>query len=206
MKLILLGPPGAGKGTQAVRLAQALSVPHVSTGDLFRDNMRSGTPLGLEARKYIDEGQLVPDEVTTGMVFDRIAADDCIDGFILDGFPRNMAQAVALEERVTPDAVLELTLDLDVLMDRLCGRRVCPGCKSVYHISFYSDKVCADCGQTLVQRSDDTPETVGKRLDAYREQTFPLTSYYAGRKVLRSVDAGQPIDDVTAQLLRALGK
>ena len=204
MKLILLGPPGAGKGTQALRLAEAYSVPHVSTGDLFRDNIRRGSSLGLQARSYIDRGQLVPDEVTTAMVFDRIAEQDCVSGFILDGYPRNMVQAIALEEVATPDAVIDLSVDFDVLKDRLCGRRVCAGCHRVYHIDMGVTDRCPACGQPLVQRNDDTPQTVIKRLEAYQEQTSPLTAYYAGRGLLVRVDGAASIDEVTRQMLAKL--
>jgi len=204
MRLILLGPPGAGKGTQAVRLAAHLQVPHVSTGDLFRANIKEGTSLGVRAKEFIDAGQLVPDEVTLGMLFDRIGQPDCARGFILDGFPRTMAQAVALDEHVVADAVIDLTIDTGVLMERLCGRRVCAKCAQPYHVSMGLGDNCPACGGALIQRADDNEETVSSRLTAYHEQTFPLTAYYQGRGLLVKVDADAPIDEVTQAMFAAV--
>jgi len=206
MKLIVLGPPGAGKGTQAVRLAGSLGIPHISTGELFRANIKAETALGRKARVNIEKGQLVPDAVTLGMVFDRLVQPDCVNGFILDGFPRTMAQAVALEDRHPLDAVLDLHLGHEVLMNRLCGRRTCAECGRSFHIDLDDCSQCSSCGGCLEQRRDDTPETVERRLQTYNEQTLPLTAYYAGRGLLRTISADAPIDQVEADALAAVQK
>ncbi len=203
MNLILLGAPGAGKGTQAVRIAQDYSIPHISTGDIFRKNIKEGTPVGLKAKSYIDKGQLVPDEVVVELVALRIAEDDCKNGYLLDGFPRTLAQAEALDKIASDLKVVNIDVDLDALMDRITGRRVCLECGASYHVSTKKDDVCA-CGAKLIQRADDQPETVKSRLTVYTSQTAPLIAYYENKGNLYTVDGMQSIDEVYAQIKKAL--
>lgn len=213
MRLVLVGPPGAGKGTQAQFIAAARSIPKISTGDIFRANVTQGTELGLLAKKYMDAGDLVPDEVTIRMVRERLAQDDAVKGFLLDGFPRNVPQAEILEEMLDQDMnakldlVLELVVDDDEVVRRLSGRRTCRRCGHVWHVDFDPPEVegiCDHCGGELFQRDDDRPETVRHRLEVYAAQTAPLVAFYAARGVLIGIDATGPVDDVTERALDAL--
>ena len=212
MRLVLVGPPGAGKGTQAQFISAHLGVPKISTGDIFRANVSQGTELGQEAKKFMDAGDLVPDEITIGMVRDRLGEDDANQGFLLDGFPRNVPQARTLDEILkdasTPlDVVLELVVDDDEVVRRLSGRRTCRNCGHIWHIDFdppSSDGVCDICGGELFQRDDDMPETVRHRLEVYYEQTSPLVGYYAEAGILVGIDAMGPVDDVTDRAIAAL--
>ena len=205
MNIILLGAPGAGKGTQATKISEKYSLPHISTGDIFRDNIKRQTPVGLLAKSYTDNGKLVPDEVTCEIVKGRLEADDCKNGYLLDGFPRNLFQAETLESFSKADAVLNIDVDLSLLMARLCGRRVCKDCGESYHVDFLGGKtVCERCGGELYQRKDDNEETVGNRLKVYSEQTAPLIAYYSERNVLLNIDGVGAIDEVFARIVAAL--
>ncbi|KLL12661.1 adenylate kinase [Protofrankia coriariae] len=212
MRLVLVGPPGAGKGTQAAFVAQARSIPKISTGDIFRANVREGTELGVLAKQYMDAGDLVPDEITIGMVRNRLAEDDAAKGFLLDGFPRNVPQAEVLgqllEEMGTRlDVVLELVVDDDEVVRRLSGRRTCRNCGHIWHIDFDPpavEGVCDRCNGELFQRDDDRSETVRHRLEVYAEQTAPLVAYYAAKGLLIGIDATGPVDNVTDRALDAL--
>ena len=189
MKLIFLGPPGAGKGTQAAGVSAHLNVPHISTGDMFRAAIKNETPTGLEAKRYMDAGQLVPDSVVIDMVRERLAMDDCSNGYLLDGFPRTVEQAQALEIFCAPDAVVEIDVPDDRLMVRLTGRRVCTKCSGTFHISKIADEtVCPVCGGQMIQRDDDKPATISNRLEVYRKQTAPLIGYYTELGKLRRPD------------------
>jgi adenylate kinase len=207
-----VGPPGAGKGTQAEFIAANQSVPKISTGDIFRANVGQGTPLGLQAKKYMDAGQLVPDEVTIDMVRDRLAEPDAADGFLLDGFPRTVPQAEVLDQMLADlgtslDVVLELVVDDDEVVRRLSGRRTCRGCGKIWHIEFdatSAEGVCDRCGGELFQRDDDKAETVTERLKVYAEQTAPLVDYYGGQGKLVGIDATGPVEDVTQRATDAL--
>lgn len=213
MRLILLGAPGAGKGTQAINLSEWLDVPHISTGDIFRHNIRSGTPLGKLAKEYIDKGALVPDEVTIGIVKDRLQQDDCRKGFILDGFPRTIPQAESLEKvlaemRAALDYVVDISVPDHEIVKRLSGRRVCPECGMSYHLHYGPPKaegVCDGCGASLVQREDDREETVQKRLKTYHDQTEPLIGYYKKKGKLLVVEGKDKIEDTTAEMFKVLG-
>jgi adenylate kinase len=212
MRIVLVGPPGAGKGTQAEFISAQLSIPKISTGDIFRFNVSEGTSLGREARKFMDAGDLVPDEVTISMVRERLAEDDTAKGFLLDGFPRNVPQARVLDEMllemgVVLDVVLELVVDDDEVIRRLSGRRTCRRCGHVWHLDFdppSTPDICDNCGGALFQRDDDKPETVRHRLDVYMEQTAPLVAFYAARALLIGIDAMGPVDDVTDRAIGAL--
>ena len=207
MNIILLGAPGAGKGTQATRISDAYKLPHISTGDIFRENIKNATPIGLEAKSYIDKGQLVPDEVTCRIVESRISAEDCKAGYMLDGFPRTIAQAEALDKIAKIDAVINIDVDFSLLMDRLCGRRVCKACGESYHVSRMNGATkCTRCGGELYQRKDDNPETVGSRLDVYKAQTAPLIEYYAKKNILINVNGNATPDEVYAELSAKLNK
>lgn len=207
MNLVFLGPPGAGKGTQAAVVSQALNIPHISTGDMFRKAMRDGTPTGLKAKAYIDNGQLVPDSVTIEMVAERLAEADCANGYLLDGFPRNLDQAKALEGISKLDAVVDIAVADEKLITRLSGRRVCPKCGGTYHITKLSDETkCPDCGGGLIQRDDDNPATIANRLSVYHAQTSPLTAFYAEKGMLKQVDGALPMEEVTSQILKALAE
>ena len=196
MRIVLFGPPGAGKGTQAAMIAGKYEIPHVSTGDIFRANIKEGTPLGKEAKAYMDSGLLVPDELTIGLVMDRLKEEDCREGYILDGFPRTMAQAELFEEALEKngnavDIVLDIDVPDDVIVERMAGRRVCKNCGETYHIEHLPPKIhglCNLCGGDLIIRDDDRPKTVEKRLAVYREKTEPLIEYYEAKKVLVTVD------------------
>jgi len=208
MNILFMGPPGAGKGTQAERIVEQFGVPHISTGDAFRLAMKQGTPLGLKAKEYVDQGLLVPDEVTNGIVRDRLAEPDCSRGFLLDGFPRTIAQAEALDGMLNDmgrkiDHVINLKVDRSFLLARLTGRRICKSCGTTYHIVFNPPKqegICDKCGGELYQRSDDTEEKVGTRLDEYTSKTAPLLKYYGDKGLLREVDGEKDIDAVTADI------
>ncbi|MDT7550489.1 MAG: adenylate kinase [Actinomycetota bacterium] len=213
MRLVLVGPPGAGKGTQAQFIAEHVGVPKISTGDIFRANVSEGTPLGLQAKEYMDRGDLVPDEVTIDMVRNRLQEKDAIEGFLLDGFPRTVPQAETLDDilRETADTkldvVLELVVDSDEVIRRLSGRRTCRKCNHIWHVDFDPPQVPGVCdidGGELFQRDDDKAETIANRLDVYEEQTAPLIAYYAGRGVLVGIDATGPVDDVTLRAIDAL--
>ena len=212
MRLVLVGPPGAGKGTQAQFIAAQFAIPKISTGDIFRANVSQGTDLGISAKKYMDAGDLVPDEVTNAMVRERLKEDDAVDGFLLDGFPRNVPQAETLGEMLTDmglglDVVLELVVDDEEVIRRLSGRRTCRSCGHIWHVDFDPpgrDGVCDHCGGDLFQRDDDKPDTVRHRLDVYAEQTAPLVSFYAEKGVLLGIDATGPVDDVTERAIAAL--
>lgn len=206
MKIVLLGAPGAGKGTQAVRLAERYKVPHISTGDIFRKNIKERTPIGVEAKSYIDKGQLVPDEVTIRIVKDRLQEKDCENGYLLDGFPRNVFQAKALDDFSEVDKVVNIDVPLHKLMRRITGRRVCGKCGESYHIDYLDGKTeCCKCGGNLTQRADDNEETVKSRLDVYVGQTAPLTEYYKERGVLVDVDGDGTMDEVFETIVRKLG-
>jgi adenylate kinase len=212
MRLVLVGPPGAGKGTQAEFIASTLSVPKISTGDIFRANVSQGTPLGLEAKRFMDAGGLVPDEVTINMVRDRLAENDAADGFLLDGFPRTVPQAVALDKLLADvgtalDLVLELIVEADEVIRRLSGRRNCHGCNKVWHMEFdppIRPPHCDRCGDELYQRDDDKPETITERLRVYERDTSPLIDYYGAQGKLVGIDATGPVEDVTARAIDAL--
>lgn len=206
MNLIFLGPPGAGKGTHASRLMQELNIPQISTGDMLRQALRQGTPLGIQAKQYMDKGELVPDEVIIGMVRDRLRQPDAHEGYIFDGFPRTVAQAEALEAFTTIDAVLDLQVSDEVILRRLGGRRVCPDCGGTFHISALGESLqCPTCGTTLIQRKDDEPQTVKHRLDVYRAQTEPLIAYYQAKGLLHSINGEGHADENYAQAKEALG-
>ncbi|MER7439660.1 adenylate kinase [Micromonospora avicenniae] len=212
MRLVLVGPPGAGKGTQAEFIAAHLAVPKISTGDIFRSNVSQGTPLGIEAKRYMDAGELVPDEVTINMVRDRLAEPDASEGFLLDGFPRTTPQAAALDKLLADlgtalDVVLELVVDDDEVIRRLSGRRTCRGCGKIWHVEFDAttrEGICDRCGGELFQRDDDKPETIATRLREYAEKTAPLVDYYGAQGKLVGIDATGPVEDVTVRAIDAL--
>ena len=205
MKLIFLGPPGAGKGTQATGVSTKLNVPHISTGDMFRSAIKNRTRTGLEAQRYMDNGQLVPDSVVIDMVRERLAMNDCKNGYLLDGFPRTVEQAEALESIASPDAVINIAVPDERLLSRLTGRRVCGKCQGTFHVSKLADeKVCPVCGGELIHRDDDKPETIKKRLSVYHEQTAPLIGYYTGNGKLKTVDGDNRPEDVLKAILASL--
>ena len=208
MRLILVGPPGAGKGTQAVHLAQHYSIPHISTGDIFRANLKEGTPLGLQAKSYMDKGELVPDSVTNAMVKDRLTHADTANGFLLDGFPRNVAQAevlrAVLAEKKTPiDAALELSIENSEIIKRLSSRRTCRGCGKVFPGQL--DK-CDSCGGDLYQRDDDKEEVIARRLEVYAEQTAPIIAFYRTEGLLITIPAVGEVSEITGSAIRALSQ
>ena len=205
MNIILLGAPGAGKGTQASKISDNYSLPHISTGDIFRENIKNQTPIGLTAKSYIDKGQLVPDEVTCKIVEERIARADCEKGYMLDGFPRTIAQAEALSKITNIDLVINIDVDFSLLLDRLCGRRVCKDCGESYHITKLGGETkCSRCGGELYQRKDDNPETVQSRLDVYKAQTAPLIEYYGNKGVLFNVEGNAAPEAVYAAISEKL--
>ncbi len=212
--IVMLGAPGAGKGTQARMLSETLGVPQVSSGDIFRENLKNQTPLGLLAKTYMDAGQLVPDDVTINMVMDRLSRPDCANGVILDGFPRTLPQAAALDKALAGkglaiSAVPLLEVADEAVINRLAGRRVCRDCQAMYHVEFNPPQVagkCDKCGGELYRRADDEPETVKNRLFVYYKQTAPLIGFYYAHGVLVSLDGDRPIEDVQAELLAALRK
>ena len=205
MKLIFLGPPGAGKGTQATGVSSKLNVPHISTGDMFRSAIKNETKTGLEAKKYMDNGQLVPDSVVIDMVRERLSMGDCENGYLLDGFPRTVEQAEALDTISSPDAVVNIDVADEKLLSRLTGRRVCGKCQGTFHISKLADeKVCPVCGGELIHRDDDKPETIKKRLQVYHDQTAPLIGYYTGNGKLKTVDGDNRPEEVLIAILASL--
>ena len=214
MKIIMLGAPGAGKGTQAKKIAAKYGIPHISTGDIFRANIKGGTELGMKAKSYMDQGQLVPDDVTIGMLLDRIAEADCENGYVLDGFPRTIPQAECLTDALSKlGSKIDYAIDVDVpdenIVKRMGGRRACVKCGATYHVVFAAPKtegVCDTCGEELVLRDDDKPETVQKRLNVYHEQTQPLIDYYTEAGILKEVDGTIDINDVFAEIVKILGE
>ena len=209
----MLGAPGAGKGTQAKMIADKYSIPHISTGDIFRANIKNGTELGMEAKKYMDEGKLVPDELTVRILLDRVAQDDCKNGYVLDGFPRTIPQAEVLDEELTKlGDKIDYAINVDVpdenIVNRMSGRRACVTCGATYHIVHIPPKnpgICDKCGSELILRDDDAPETVLKRLGVYHEQTQPLIDFYENKKVLRTVDGTVDSAEVFKQITDILG-
>ena len=210
MKMILLGAPGAGKGTQAERLCKVLAIPTISTGNILRAAVKNGTPTGLKAKAFMDTGKLVPDEVIIGIITERLAEDDCKNGYILDGVPRTIAQAEAMEKAgINFDAVVSIEVADEVIMERMSGRRVCESCGASYHLVAVPPKVagvCDSCGGKLVQRKDDAPETVKDRLAVYHKETEPLKDFYAQRGLLKSVENQPSVEATTAAILKALGR
>jgi len=206
MNIIFLGPPGAGKGTQAQKICSALNIPQISTGDILRRAMKEGTETGLKAKSFIDAGQLVPDEVIIDIVKERLQMDDCQNGYILDGFPRTVPQAEALDTFATIDSVIELDVADQVLVDRLSGRRVCVKCGATYHLSMLGGETrCSVCGEELIQRNDDRAETVLARLKVYHDQTAPLIGYYEAKGLLKKIDGAQGLENTYQAILRELG-
>ena len=206
MNIIFLGPPGAGKGTQAQKICAALDIPQISTGDILRRAMKEGTETGKKAKSFIDAGQLVPDEVIIDIVKERLAMADCQNGYILDGFPRTVPQAEALDTFATIDTVIELDVADQVLVDRLSGRRVCLKCGATYHLSMLNGKTTCDvCGEELVQRNDDKAETVLNRLKVYHDQTAPLIGYYTEKGLLKKIDGAQGLENTFAAIMSTLG-
>lgn len=213
MKLLIMGRPGAGKGTQAANIKEYFHIPHISTGDMFRAAIKNQTKLGLTAKDYMDKGLLVPDEVTIGIVQERLLEDDCKKGFLLDGFPRTIAQAESLESflkknKIALDAVLDVDVPAEILIQRMVGRRVCKGCGATYHVEFNAPKqegICDVCGTKLIQRNDDTYETAQNRLAVYDQQTAPLLEFYKERNLLKTVDGNQALDKVFEDIKAVLG-
>ena len=213
MKLLIMGRPGAGKGTQAANIKEYYNIPHISTGDMFRAAIKNQTKLGLEAKSYMDAGGLVPDEVTIGIVQDRLLEDDCKNGFLLDGFPRTIAQAEALDKflkanGIKLDAVLDVNVPAEILVRRMVGRRVCKTCGATFHVEFNAPKVegiCDCCGAKLVQRPDDTEATAKNRLTVYDNNTAPLLEYYKKQNILKTVNGDQPLDKVFEDIKVVLG-
>ncbi len=212
MKIILLGPPGAGKGTQAAGIVEKYNIPHISTGDIFRKNIKEGTELGKKAKEYMDKGLLVPDELTVGLVTDRISQDDCKNGFMLDGFPRNVSQAKYLDSflqktNIALDKVVNIEVDKSILVERAVGRRICKSCGATFHIEFNPPKengVCDVCSGELYQRADDTEETVSKRIQVYLDETKPLADYYCKSGIIADINGQQSIDKVFNDIVSAL--
>ena len=214
MKIIMLGAPGAGKGTQAKRIAEKYSIPHISTGDIFRANIKNDTELGRKAKSYMDQGLLVPDELTCDLVVDRIKQDDCKNGYILDGFPRTIPQAEALDGALSAmNEKMDYAINVDVpdenIVSRMSGRRACTGCGAAYHVVYNAPKaegICDVCGEKLILRDDDKPETVQKRLSVYHEQTQPLIDYYEKAGILKTVDGTMEMDQVFDAIVAILGE
>ncbi|SHI27119.1 Adenylate kinase [Butyrivibrio fibrisolvens DSM 3071] len=213
MKIIMLGAPGAGKGTQAQMICDKYNIPHISTGDLFRSNIKNGTELGKKAKEYMDKGQLVPDELTVELLLDRVANEDCKDGYVLDGFPRTIPQADVLDKELTKlSDKIDFAIDVEVpdenIVRRMSGRRACLKCGATYHIEHIPPKqegICDRCGSELVQRDDDKPETVQNRLSVYHEQTQPLIEYYNSKNILKTVDGTKDMNDVFEDIVKILG-
>lgn len=214
LRTILLGPPGAGKGTQAVKIVEKYNIPHISTGDIFRENIKNKTELGNRAKAYMDRGELVPDELVVEIATDRLTKDDCKNGFLLDGFPRTIFQAEKLDEFLTKrgekiDKVINIDVEKDALVKRITGRRVCKSCGASYHVVNIppkKDGVCDLCSGELIQRADDTEETVLNRIDVYNKQTKPLVDYYDKAGVIINIDGNKDLDDVLADIVEGLGQ
>ena len=214
LRTILLGPPGAGKGTQAVKIVEKYNIPHISTGDIFRENIKNKTELGNRAKAYMDRGELVPDELVVEIATDRLTKDDCKNGFLLDGFPRTIFQAEKLDEFLTKrgekiDKVINIDVEKDALVKRITGRRVCKSCGASYHVVNIPPKkegVCDSCSGELIQRADDTEETVLNRIDVYNKQTKPLVDYYDKAGVIINIDGNKDLDDVLADIVKGLGQ
>ena len=212
MKIIMLGAPGAGKGTQSQMIADQYKIPHISTGDIFRENVKNGTELGMEAKKYMDKGELVPDELTVRILLDRVAKDDCRNGYVLDGFPRTIPQAEVLDKEITEIGdKIDYAIDVDVpdenIIRRMSGRRACLSCGSTFHVEHIPPKqegICDRCGKELVLRDDDREETVKNRLGVYHEQTQPLIEFYTKKNILKTVDGTQDMQDVFAAITAIL--
>ena len=214
MKIIMLGAPGAGKGTQAKKIAEKYSIPHISTGDIFRANIKNGTELGMKAKTYMDQGLLVPDELVVDLVVDRVQQEDCANGYVLDGFPRTIPQAEALDNALNAlGQKMDYAINVEVpdanIVNRMGGRRACVGCGATYHLEFAPTKVegvCDNCQGELILREDDKPETVQKRLNVYHEQTQPLIDYYTGKEIMVEVDGTVDINDVFKAIVNILGE
>lgn len=214
MRLVLLGPPGAGKGTQASAIVKKYNIPHISTGDIFRANIKEGTQLGIQAKEYMDKGLLVPDELVVSIVKDRLTKDDCKNGFLLDGFPRTVNQAEALDSALTAmgiklDKVVNIEADSKILIERAIGRRICKECGATYHVKFNQPKVegvCDNDNAPLFQRDDDVEETVATRISVYQNQTQPLIEYYTQMGLILNIDGIRPIDEIFQEIVEALGK
>ncbi|MDO5403333.1 MAG: adenylate kinase [Eubacteriales bacterium] len=214
MKIIMLGAPGAGKGTQAKRIAAKYSIPHISTGDIFRANIKNNTELGQKAKTYMDKGELVPDELVVDLIMDRFKEADCANGYVLDGFPRTIPQAEALDKALTANKeAVDFAINVEVpdenIINRMSGRRACVGCGATYHIEFNPSKsegICDVCGEKLILRDDDKPETVKNRLSVYHEQTQPLIEYYSKKNVLKEVDGTKDMEEVFSSIVDVLGK
>ena len=214
MKIIMLGAPGAGKGTQAKKIAEKYSIPHISTGDIFRANIKNNTELGQKAKTYMDKGELVPDELVVDLIMDRFKEADCANGYVLDGFPRTIPQAEALDKALAANnEAVDFAINVEVpdenIINRMSGRRACVGCGATYHIQFNAPKVegvCDTCGEKLILRDDDKPETVKNRLSVYHEQTQPLIDYYTEAGILKEVDGTIDINDVFAEIVKILGE
>ena len=214
MKIIMLGAPGAGKGTQAKKIAEKYAIPHISTGDIFRANIKNGTELGMKAKTYMDQGLLVPDELVVDLVVDRVQQEDCANGYVLDGFPRTIPQAEALDNALSAlgqkmDYAINVEVPDENIVNRMGGRRACVGCGATYHLEFAPTKVegvCDNCQGELILREDDKPETVQKRLNVYHEQTQPLIDYYTGKEIMVEVDGTVDINDVFQAIVNILGE
>lgn len=207
MKLILLGAPGSGKGTQAAYISEKYDLPHISTGDLFRENIKKQTPLGLKVKEVMDTGNLCPDDLTIELVNDRLSNPDCKNGFLLDGFPRNIYQAEALDKLNPPEKILNIVVDLDKIEHRIVGRRICEKCHNSFHVDFIGNTaICPDCGGALIVRKDDNAETVKERLSVYVMQTQPLVEYYKRQGKLVDINGDQAIDAVFDEIVKVLGQ
>ncbi len=214
MKIVMLGAPGAGKGTQAAKISAKYNVPHISTGDIFRANIKEGTPLGNKAKEYMDQGMLVPDELVLDLIVDRLGKEDAKDGYVLDGFPRTIPQAEALDAALSKqgeklDAAIDISVPDENIVNRMSGRRACVGCGATYHLVYAAPKtegVCDVCGKDLILRDDDKPETVTKRLDVYHEQTQPLIDYYNTSGILKTIDGTIDINEVFDNIVAILGE
>lgn len=212
LRLVLLGPPGAGKGTQASAIVKKYNIPHISTGDIFRANIKMGTELGKKAKAYMDQGLLVPDELVVSIVKDRLMEEDCKNGFLLDGFPRTVNQGEALDKELREmglklNKVINIDVEKEILIERAIGRRICKECGATYHIKFNLPKtegICDDCGGELFQRNDDKVETVEKRIEVYHEQTKPLIDYYTEKRLILNVDGTKPIDLLFEEIVKSL--
>ena len=206
MKIVLLGAPGCGKGTQAAYISKKYNIPHISTGDIFRDNIKRETPIGIKVKQIMDSGNLCPDELTIELVRDRLSNPDCKNGYLLDGFPRNLVQAQALDEFNAPDSVIDIEVDFSKLEARITGRRSCPECGGSYHVSVIGDTTdCPNCGGKLIQRKDDNPTTVKERLTVYKEKTEVLIKYYKEQGKLKSVDGNATVEEVFSSIQEILG-